>query len=196
MGTLQVWGWVVNLSSSKKPDSSSFKAYTHKTCIIKQKIDIKTCQKHRYNTIPLFRNISFPVITLSYLCFLSITLVIFRATVKLCNILCTVHDYRLFSEEICNEYAAQTMFFPETSLFDWKKSNCIWLFLFPKKPKVFKINQILATLARMFHVLCISNLRSSGTSLSSSFPHLQLCHVSVIWYCYIDYEYFRLLVYS
>jgi len=43
MGTLQVWGWVVNLFSSKKLDSSSFKAYTHKTCIIKQKI--KTCQK-------------------------------------------------------------------------------------------------------------------------------------------------------
>jgi len=30
---------------------------------------------------------------------------------NLFNILCTLHGYRLFSEKICNEYAAQTMFF-------------------------------------------------------------------------------------
>jgi len=43
----------------KKPDSS-FEAYTHKTCITKHKIDIKTRQKHRYNTIPLLGSIFFP----------------------------------------------------------------------------------------------------------------------------------------
>ena len=43
----------------KKPDSS-FTAYTHKICITNQKIDIKTCQNHRYYTIPLFRSIFFP----------------------------------------------------------------------------------------------------------------------------------------
>jgi len=43
----------------KKPDSS-FEAYTHKTCTTTHKIDIKTCQKHRYNTSPIFRSIFFP----------------------------------------------------------------------------------------------------------------------------------------
>jgi len=43
---------------SKKPDSS-FTAYTHDTWITKQKIDIKTRQKHRYNTIPLLGSIFF-----------------------------------------------------------------------------------------------------------------------------------------
>ena len=43
----------------KKPDSS-FKALIHKICITKHKTDLKTRQKHRYNTIPLFRSIYFP----------------------------------------------------------------------------------------------------------------------------------------
>jgi len=41
------------------PDSG-VKTYTHKTCINKHKTDIKTRQKHRYNTIPIFRSIFFP----------------------------------------------------------------------------------------------------------------------------------------
>jgi len=45
--------------SQKNPDSS-FEAYTHKTCTTKHKIDIKTRQKHRYNTSPIFRSIFFP----------------------------------------------------------------------------------------------------------------------------------------
>jgi len=46
----------------KKPNTS-FRAYSHKTCIIKHKIDIKTRQKHQYNynTIPIFRGIFFPI---------------------------------------------------------------------------------------------------------------------------------------
>ena len=50
----------------KKPDlvqkmpNSSFKTYTHKTRITKHKIDINTRQKHRYNTISIFRSIFFP----------------------------------------------------------------------------------------------------------------------------------------
>ena len=39
--------------SQKKLDSS-LKAQTHKTCINKHKIDIKTSHKHRYHMIPLF----------------------------------------------------------------------------------------------------------------------------------------------
>jgi len=83
---------------------------------------------HNQQTLKLFRNIdtiqfhsleafrfTFPVISLSYICFLSIKAIIFRAKVKplvLYNILRMLHGYRLFSEEIFNEYHAdQTMFF-------------------------------------------------------------------------------------
>ena len=65
----------------QKKSDSSFKAYTHKICITKHKIDIKTHQEHRY-TIPLFRSIFFRVIMLLYVCFLSIKLIIFKVTVK------------------------------------------------------------------------------------------------------------------
>jgi len=57
---------VANLSSLKqdrpcpqKPNSS-FEAYAHKTCTTTRKIDIKTRQKHRYNTSPICRSIFFP----------------------------------------------------------------------------------------------------------------------------------------
>ena len=43
----------------KEPDSS-FEAYTHQTCTTTHKKDIKTRQKHRYNTSPIFRTIFFP----------------------------------------------------------------------------------------------------------------------------------------
>jgi len=82
----------------------------YKTCITKHKIDIKTRQEHRYNTIPIFRSIFFSMITLTYICFLSNTSNCFRETIKSFNILYTLHGHRLQSEEICNEYAAQTMF--------------------------------------------------------------------------------------
>jgi len=36
----------------------------------KHKIDIENRLKHRCNTVPIFRSIFFPVITLSYICFL------------------------------------------------------------------------------------------------------------------------------
>ena len=60
---------VANLFSPKKQTVSqkrqkmpvsSLTAYTHNTCITKHKIDIKTRQKHRYNTIPLLGSIFFP----------------------------------------------------------------------------------------------------------------------------------------
>jgi len=63
--------------------------------------------------------------------------------------LCILQGYRLFSEEICNEYAAQTMFFQIQS-FRQKKNRksqiFVWLFLIPKnfeknfqnKPKLLK----------------------------------------------------------
>jgi len=41
------------------------------------KIDIKTRQKHRYNAIPLLEAFSCPVNTLAYICFLSVTSMIF-----------------------------------------------------------------------------------------------------------------------
>jgi len=45
----------------KKPNTS-FKAYSHETCIIKNEIDIQTRQKHQYNydTIPIFTSIFLP----------------------------------------------------------------------------------------------------------------------------------------
>jgi len=57
---------VANLSSPKKnrpcpnKPNSSFEAYVNKTCTTTHKIDIKTRQKHRYNTSPIFRSIFFP----------------------------------------------------------------------------------------------------------------------------------------
>ena len=67
--------------SQKKPDSR-FEAYAHKTCTTTHKVDIKTGQKHRYNTSPIFRSIFFPCIYTVVHLFLSITYIIFRATVK------------------------------------------------------------------------------------------------------------------
>jgi len=47
--------------SQKNPKSQiAVLRHIHKTCITKHKIDIKTCQKHRYDTIPFFRSIFYP----------------------------------------------------------------------------------------------------------------------------------------
>ena len=55
----------------KKPDSS-FEAQTHKTCTTTHTIDIKTRQKQRYNTSPVFRSIYFPRnYTVVYLLFIN-----------------------------------------------------------------------------------------------------------------------------
>jgi len=57
----------------------------------------------------------------------------------------TLHGYRLFSEEICNEYAAQTVFFQSqafpTEKYPGKNRFCLALFYFHKKLKVFKKRQ-------------------------------------------------------
>jgi len=53
---------------------------------------------------------SFPVITLSCICFFMNNTVILGKQQKVCNILCTLHGNTPVSEEICNEHAAQTMF--------------------------------------------------------------------------------------
>ena len=104
---------VANLSSPKKaipcpknPDSS-FEAYTHKTCTTTHKIEIKTRQKHRYNPSPFFRSIFFPCYYIVVHLFLLITSITFRATVKFFQY--SVHP-ACSSPEVCNEYAAQTMF--------------------------------------------------------------------------------------
>jgi len=73
----------------KKPDlvpeksDSSFEAYTNKTCTTARKINLKTGQKHRYNTSPIFRSIFFSRIYTAVGLLLSITSIIFRAIVKL-----------------------------------------------------------------------------------------------------------------
>jgi len=95
-------------------------------CITKHKIDIR---------LELVRNIdintmSFPGITLSYICFLSITLIIIRATVKsfqhkvFCAP-CMFIDLRLFSEEICNDrlICSSDNVLPEPSLSHQKKAR-------------------------------------------------------------------------
>ena len=124
--------------SQKKPDSS-FKAYTHKTCIIKHKVDIKTRQKHRYSTLTLFGSIFYDsVITLSYICFLSIILTIFKATVKFFQYCVHPAWLYLFSEEICNEYATQKMFLQSQAFLNEKSQILSGFFYFPKKPKVLK----------------------------------------------------------
>jgi len=83
--------------------------------------------------------------TVSYICFLSIKSIIFRATENLFYILFRLYGYRLFSEEIFNEYAAQTMFF-QSQAFPTEKNPekarfCLAFFEFQKKPKVFKKSQ-------------------------------------------------------
>jgi len=56
-----------------------------------------------------------------------------------------LHGYRLFSEEIFNEYAAQTMFFQRQAFLTEKKPEsarfCLAFFDFQKKPKVLKKSQ-------------------------------------------------------
>jgi len=58
--------------------------------------------------------------------------------------LCTLHGYKLFSEGICTEYAAQTMIFQNQAFPTekrQKKPDFVWLFYFQKNPKVFKKSQ-------------------------------------------------------
>jgi len=52
---------------------------------------------------------------------------------------CTLHGYRLFSEDICDEYAAWTMFFRSQAFPTEKKQDFVWLFLISKKSQNFKI---------------------------------------------------------
>jgi len=90
----------------------------------------KTRQKHRYNKIPLFRSISFPIITLSYICFLSMKSIIFRATVKSFLIFCAccmvIDSFQ--KRSIMNMQLRQC--FPETSFSDWKKARfCLAFFI-------------------------------------------------------------------
>ena len=66
----------------QKKTGSTFEAYTHKTWTTTHKIDIKTRRNRRYNASPIFWSIFVPVITLTCICFSSITSIIFRATVK------------------------------------------------------------------------------------------------------------------
>jgi len=47
--------------------------------------------------------------------------------------LCSLHGYKLFSEEICNEYADQTMLFQIQAFPTEKKPDFVWLFLISKK---------------------------------------------------------------
>jgi len=51
----------------------------------------------------------------------------------------TVRGYSLFSEDISNEYATQTMFFQSQAFPTEKKQDLVWLFFdFQKKRKVLK----------------------------------------------------------
>jgi len=93
-----------------------------------------------------------------------------------------LHGYQHFSEEIFNEYAAQTMFFPEPSLSDWKKTEKSGFFYFQKKPKVLKKARIsksgfkkakLATLAAGTAVIvCAAHF--TPWSMRWSDTHLQI----------------------
>jgi len=70
---------------------------------------------------------------------------IFRTTVKSFQYFFILHGYRLFKEEICNEYAAQAMFFQRQTFPTEKSQKKLDFFLaffdFRKKPKVFKKSQ-------------------------------------------------------
>jgi len=101
-------------------------------------IDIKTRQKHWYNAIPILEAFSCPVNTLSYICFLSITSMIFRATVKslqFSSAPCVVIDSRQKSF-VMNMHLDNAL--PELSLSDWKKIRKSQIFTgifdYQKKP--------------------------------------------------------------
>jgi len=49
--------------------------------------------------------------------------------------LCTLHGYTLFSEEVCNEYAAQTMFFQSQAFSTEEKPDIVGLFFISKNAK-------------------------------------------------------------
>jgi len=55
--------------------------------------------------------------------------------------LCTLRGHRLSSEEVCNEYAAQTMFCQSQAFMtekSQKRPYFVWLFFIPKKSVTLK----------------------------------------------------------
>ena len=92
-----------------------------------------------------------------------------------------LHGYRLFSEEIFNEYAAQTMFFQSQAFPPEKKPEkakfCLAFFDFQKKPKVFKKSQNIKIWLQK------SQIGNPGgktpTTVTSSAPSQICCHVIV-----------------
>jgi len=108
--------------------------------------------------------------------------------------LCTLHGYRLFSEEICNEYAVQTMFFQSQAFPTEKKPEkarfCLAFFNFQKsqrcskQARIFKSGFKKATLATL-----IMAVRTSATfklslfpdnDLSCSIPHTVKCRTGAV----------------
>jgi len=67
--------------SQKKPNSS-FKAYTHETYKPNTKYTLKLIRHIDIIQLQSLEAFSFPLISLSCICFLSLTSIIFRATVK------------------------------------------------------------------------------------------------------------------
>jgi len=120
--------------SQQKPDSS-FKALPHKTYLTKHKTDVRTHQKHSYNTIPLFRSIYLPRIYTVVHLFLMNQIDHFCGNSKIFSIFwatCVVTDS--FQKRFVINM--QTIF-PEPSLSDCKKNRASQIlsgfFWFPTK---------------------------------------------------------------
>jgi len=111
--------------STNKADNS-LKTYTCETCITKHKIDIKTRQKHGYYIIPIVRRIFLSRNCVAANLFLIEYIGTFLGPHwNLCNIPWTLHGHRLWSEEICNEYAAQKFLCQSQAFLTSKKAKCV-----------------------------------------------------------------------
>jgi len=122
--------------SQNKPDSS-FKTYAHKTCIRKHKTDIKTQQKHRYNTFPILEEFCFPVIVV---CLFLIEYIehfwsnskIFAIFFVPCMHIDTRQNRFVVDMQLRDCFARAKPFRPKKSQ---KKSDFVWFFLIYKKAK-------------------------------------------------------------
>jgi len=151
--------------SQKNPDCS-FTAYTHEICITEHKIDIKTCQNHRYNKIPLFKTIFFHRNYIVTHLFLINSIDHFQGNSKIFSIFyasCMVIDsfQKRMNTQLRQCFSRAKSCRPKKSQ---KKPDFVWLFLIckksqrcSKKSRISKSGFKKAKLATLFNSLVQQN---------------------------------------
>jgi len=140
---------VANLSSPKKPQKPRwqfFEVHIHKTCTTTHKIDIRTRQKHRYNTSPIIRSIFFSHnYTVVHLFFIN-NIDHFYGNSKIFAIFCApcmaidLRRKRFVMNMQHRQCFARAK--PIRLKISQNKARFFWLFLFPKKANGVKKNRI------------------------------------------------------